>query len=169
MRQEGERRGLMPAGAAGPGQGGGRDQRDVVILPGTGNFRTFAPAAGRCLWERSNPLTHRNHAEELLLLTLGAQGGFCTRFHAVLAACYLSSLFPGCAQILPVYLNSHLFSHKIHFSPAALCCYDNRLALLLLSHPCFSCIRTLPLILQPCSKDITSSFIYFIRIHYLFY
>lgn len=71
-------------------------------------------------------------------------GGFCTGFHALLAVCYLSSLLPGCAQILPAYLNSHLFSHKIHFSPAALCCYDNRLALLLLSHPCFSCIRTLP-------------------------
>lgn len=84
------------------------------------------------------------------------------------AACCWPSFFPGCAQISPVYLNSHLFSHKIRFSPAALCCYDNRLALLLLSHPCFSCIRTLPLILQPCSEDMTSSFNFCSRIHYLF-
>lgn len=84
------------------------------------------------------------------------------------AACCWPSFFPGCAQISPVYLNSHLFSHKIRFSPAALCCYDNRLALLLLSHPCFSCIRTLPLILQPCSEDMTSSFNFCGRIHYLF-
>lgn len=112
--------------------------------------------------QRPNPLACRIHAEELLmLLTPAAQGGFCTHFHAVLATCYLPSLFLACARILPAYLNSHLFSHKIHFSPAALCCYDNRLALLLLSHPCFSCIRTLPLILQPCSKDMTSSLVLF--------
>lgn len=132
-------------------------------MAGTGNFRTSAPCTDQCLQKRPNPFACRNHAEELLLLLLtpGAQGGFCTHFHTVLATCYLPSLLPGCARILPAYLNSHLFSHKIHFSPAALCCYDNRLALLLLSHPCFSCIRTLPLILQPCSKDMTSSFILF--------
>lgn len=159
VRPEGEQRGPVPDGAAGAGQGGGWD---MVIFPAMGNFRTSAPAAGQCLRERSNPLACRNRGKELLLLLRSAaQGGFCTRFHAVLAACYLSSLFPGCAQILPAYLNSHLFSHKIHFSPAALCCYDNRLALLLLSHPCFSCIRTLPLILQPCSEDMTSSFFFF--------
>lgn len=129
--------------------------------PRHSNFRTSAPGADQCLQERPNPSACRNHAEELLLLTLGAQGGFSTHFHTVLATCYLPSLFLGSARILPAYLNSHLFSHKIHFSPAALCCYDNRLALLLLSHPCFSCIRTLPLILQPCSKDMTSSFILF--------
>lgn len=54
--------------------GGGGHQWDVIELPGTGNFRTSAPGADQCLQERPNPLACRNHAEELLLLTLGAQG-----------------------------------------------------------------------------------------------
>lgn len=55
VKQHGERRGPVLTSATGAGPGGGGHQRDVIVLPGTGNFRTSAPGADRCLQERPNP------------------------------------------------------------------------------------------------------------------
>lgn len=72
---EGEQRGPILASATGAGLGGGWHQWDVIVLPGTDNFRTSAPGADQCLQERPNPSGLQESCWGAAAADTGSSGG----------------------------------------------------------------------------------------------